>query len=57
MYEVYDEWGEKEFIGTADNMREVRDLARKIYNDTDGECQIWYYRKGEKNSGYFLDKF
>ena len=57
MYAVYDEWEGKEFLGTADNMREVRDLAMERYNDTDGECQIWYYKEGEKNSGYFLDCF
>ena len=41
-YKVYDlcEW--KEVIGFADTLREVRQIARERYNDTDGECAIYY---------------
>ena len=54
MYTVFDEWEGKEFLGMVNTMKEVRETARQRYEDTDGECQIWYY---EDEIGFFLDKF
>lgn len=45
-YKVYDlyecEFGAREVLGYADNMKEIKRLAKERYNDTDGECDIWY---------------
>lgn len=55
MYKVYDEWDGKEFIGTAETLNGVREIARCWYYNTEGHCQIWYY--DSEGIGYFLDKF
>ena len=41
-YKVYDLYDYKETLGYVDNMREVRRLAAQQYDDTDGECCIYY---------------
>ena len=41
-YKVYDLYDYKETIGYADNMQEVKALARQRFNDTDGEGRIYY---------------
>lgn len=41
-YKVFDLYEYKECIGYADNIQEVKKLAKERYNDTDGECSIYY---------------
>lgn len=41
-YKVYDLYEYKETLGYADNIRGIKKLAKERYNDTDGECDIWY---------------
>jgi hypothetical protein len=41
-YKVYDLCEGKETLGYADNMTEIKAIAKERYDDTDGECQIWY---------------
>ena len=39
--DLYD--GYKDVLGYADNMREVKKLAKQRCEETEDECQIWYY--------------
>lgn len=43
MYNVYDDYDlTMECIGKAENLREVKKIAKERYYDTDGECLIYY---------------
>lgn len=56
MYKVFDDYDmDMEFIGTADNIEEVKELARERYDETDGECCIVYGR--DKKQTKFLCTF
>lgn len=56
MYKVYDNYDmDMEFIGTADDIKEVKELAKERYYDTDGECCIVYGR--DKKHTKFLCSF
>ena len=41
-FKVYDLFEGKECIGYADTLREVKKIARIQYDETDGECAIYY---------------
>ena len=41
-FKVYDLYEGKIVLGYADNMQEVRKLAKEQYEATDGECAIFY---------------
>lgn len=51
-YRVYDLYDYKEILGYADTMKEVKRLAEERYNDTDGECDIWYAELNEETQKY-----
>lgn len=56
MFKVYDDYDmNMELIGTADNLQEVKQLAKERYEDTDGECLIVYGR--DKKHTKFLTSF
>jgi len=42
-YKVVDLYDGRDFLGYAEDMRGVKKLAKKQYEDTDGECSIFYY--------------
>lgn len=41
-FKVYDMYEGKMTIGYVDTLSEVKKLAREYYEETDGECSIWY---------------
>ena len=41
-FKVYDLYEGKMTLGYADNLKEVKKLARKQYIETDGECFVVY---------------
>ena len=51
-YKVYDLYEGKECIGYADTLKEVKKLAREQYNETDGECSIYYVELNQKTNKY-----
>jgi hypothetical protein len=55
-FKVYDLLDEKETLGYADDMKEIKALAKERYEGTDGECQIWYAPLSEKTGKYNIAK-
>ena len=51
-YKVYDLYEGKITLGYADNISEVKKLARAEYNDTDGECSIFYAELNPETNKY-----
>ena len=41
-FKVYDLYDGADCIGYADTLEEVRKIAIQQYDDTDGECSLWY---------------
>lgn len=41
-FKVYDLYEGVDCIGYADTLKEVKRIAKQQYNDTDGECSLWY---------------
>lgn len=62
-YKVYDLYEGKLTLGYADNMQEVRKLAREQYEATDGECSVYYAELNPETNKYkfsearFLETF
>lgn len=62
-YKVVDLYEDRDFLGYAENMTQVKKLAKKQHDDTDGECCIFYYPLDEKTGKYnfgarkFLETF
>lgn len=54
-YKVYDLYDGKDCIGYADTLKEVKKLAREQYNDTDGECAIYYAELNQDTNKYNFD--
>lgn len=42
IYKVYDYYDVKEFLGWASDMKGIKKLAQERYDETDGECEIYY---------------
>lgn len=53
-YKVYDLYDGKQTIGYADTMQEIKRLARQQYDDTDGECAIYYAELNPETLKYKL---
>lgn len=52
--DLYD--GYKDVLGYADNLQEVKNLAKQRCEETDGECQIWYYPLDPSDNKYDFSK-
>ena len=55
-FKVVDLYDGKDVLGYADNMWEVKRLARQQVNDTDGECSVYYYPFDEVSGKYQFGK-
>lgn len=51
-YRVYDLYEGKQIIGYADTLQEIKRLARQQYDDTDGECAIYYAEFNQETLKY-----
>ena len=55
-YKVYDLYEGKECIGYADTLSEVKKIARIQYDETDGECAIYYVKLNRDTGEYDFAK-
>lgn len=51
-YKVYDLYEGKETLGYCDTLEEVQALSNERYDDTDGECSIWYAELNPETNKY-----
>lgn len=51
-YKVYDLLEEKEVLGYAADLVEVKRLAKERYEDTDGECLVMYAILNKETNKY-----
>lgn len=51
-FKVYDLYDGKEVLGYVDTLKEVKALARERYEDTDGECEIYYAQLNPETNKY-----
>lgn len=55
-YKVVDLREFKETIGYANNLREIKKLAKEQYEETDGACSIFYYPMNKQTNRYEFSK-
>lgn len=51
-YKVYDLYDGKDVLGYADNMCEIKKIAQEEYEETDGECAIYYAELNTETNKY-----
>ena len=56
-FKVYDLYDGKETLGYADSMQEVREIGRKRFDDTDGECLLCYAELNPETNKYKFSSF
>lgn len=54
VFDIYDGIEQRETLGYADNIKEIKQLAKERINDTDGECLIAYITLDITTSKYKL---
>lgn len=55
-YKVVDLYNGKEMLGYADNLNEVKKIARRQLVEADGECAIYYYPYDGSKKKYDFSK-
>lgn len=53
--DIYDGIDLRETLGYADNIREIKKLAKERIKDTDGECLVAYLELDTTKNKYRLD--
>lgn len=56
-YKVYDIYEGKDTVGYADTIEEVKKLARRWYDDVDGECCIVYAELNKESGKYKFSNY
>lgn len=51
-FKVYDLYEANDCIGYADTLAEVKKIAREQYDETDGECDIFYAELNQATNKY-----
>ena len=55
-FKVYDLYEGNDCIGYADTLREVKKIARIQYDETDGECDIFFVELDQETQHYDFSK-
>lgn len=56
-YKVYDIYEGNDTVGYADTIEEVKKLARRWYDDVDGECCIVYVELNKESGKYKFSNY
>lgn len=51
-FKVYDLYDGKETLGYVDTLKEIKALAKERYEETDGECAIFYAELNKETNKY-----